>query len=143
MPDSPNIVRLTELIMGSGNGNGSGSAVPPVAGEYVGPERRRESKPLIYRGGTEGYCLYSGEDAAVQRAFLKAGTIFEEHYHRSTEVLVVLSGIFQTTVAAITTITPVAGVAVVLPEIVHSALAITDCWVIGVLIPSEVGYPHD
>jgi quercetin dioxygenase-like cupin family protein len=104
---------------------------------------KNSAKKICYSGGTEGSCLYYGPDAAVQRAFLKAGTKLEPHSHKTTEVLVVLSGAFQITVAGITTIPPVAGVVIVLPEVSHSCLAITDCWVIGISIPADPGYPHD
>ena len=115
-----NLKALEALITGRGKANG---------------------KVLVYAGGTEGHCLYYGEDAAVQRSFLRAGTKFEEHAHGSTEVVVVLSGIFHSTTAFITAVTPIAGVIVFQPGTKHSHMAETDCWVIGILIPSEPGYP--
>ena len=96
---------------------------------------------LIYEGGAEGHALYSGADAAIQRSFLKAGTKFESHCHASTEIVVVLSGVFHSSTAFITCVTPVAGVIVFQPGISHSHVAETDCWVIGILVPRDEGYP--
>ncbi len=114
---SENIKRLEELIVGKG------------------PSK------IVYEGGTEGQPLYYAKDAAVQRAFLKAGTKFVTHDHESTEVVIVLSGHFSSTTAMATVITPVAGVIVFPPNVEHSHFAETDCWVIGVLIPCGTGYP--
>lgn len=114
---SPYVRALEELIMGK---------VP---------------RGILYKGGAEGHCLYYGDDAAVQRNFLKAGTKFEEHSHGSTEIVVVLSGKFHSDSTGIATITPVAGVIIFLPGVAHSHWAETDCRVIGILVPCEVGYP--
>jgi quercetin dioxygenase-like cupin family protein len=103
----------------------------------------KHAPEITYDGGTEGTCLYNGGDAAVQRCFLKAGTKFAPHVHGSTEVAIVLSGTFHSKTAFLTCVTPVAGVIVFPPGVEHSHEAETDCWVIGVLIPSEPGYPHE
>jgi quercetin dioxygenase-like cupin family protein len=98
---------------------------------------------VCYEGGTEGFGLYFGADAAVVRSFLKAGTVFPPHVHSATEVVVVLSGIFHSSTAILTCVTPVAGVIVFQPGVSHSHVAETDCWVVGITIPSDEGYPHD
>jgi quercetin dioxygenase-like cupin family protein len=103
-------------------------------------EGKRE-KVLLYKGGTEGHCLYYGKDMAVQREFFPAGTKFEEHSHNATEILVVVSGKFFSTSVFIATDTPVAAVIIFPPHIPHSHFAETDCWIVGVLVPGEVGYP--
>ncbi len=96
---------------------------------------------FVYNGGTEGHPLYYAQDAAIQRAFLKAGTKFAAHSHESTEIVIVISGHFSSTTAMATIITPVAGVIVFPPGTEHSHSAETDCWVIGILIPCGEGYP--
>ena len=115
---SENIRILTELIVGKSLGK------------------------VTYEGGAEGYALYSGKDCVVQRAFLKKGYLFPEHIHEVVEVVVVLSGKLQSTVASLTTITTPTGIVCFPPKVAHSVFAETDCWVIGILIPYGVGYPE-
>jgi quercetin dioxygenase-like cupin family protein len=98
-------------------------------------------KAVEYKGGTQGWALYKGDDAAVQRAFLPAGTVFEAHSHTVTEIVVVLSGRFQSTAALITSVTQQAGIIVFQPNMEHSHFAETDCWVLAALVPCNGGYP--
>ena len=117
MPASENIKMLESLILGKG------------------------PKTINYLNGTIGTSLYCAPDATIQRAFLPAGTIFEEHAHQVTEVIVVLSGIFHTKGPSLTTVVEPAAVVIYAPGIIHSHRAETDCYVIGMLIPRNGGYP--
>lgn len=116
---SANLMRLEELILSH-----------PKADE------------VIYEGGAHGTGLYEGEDAVVQRAYLPAGAKFESHSHSSTEIIIVLSGAFHSSTAFLTCVTPVAGVVVFQPGVVHSHFAETACWVVSVLVPRDEGYPN-
>ncbi len=109
--------RLEELIVGKRSGHNS------------------------YAGGTEGDCLYDGDDASVQIAFLPAGTVFASHSHTVTEVVLVLCGRFLSDVGGMTIETPPTRTISFPPGQEHSHNALTDCRVVGVLVPRNGGYP--
>lgn len=104
-------------------------------------DTRRSLSDIVYEGGAQGHALYKGKDAAIQRAFLPAGTKFPKHSHDVTEIIVVISGKFHTESAFIALDLEQAGLVVYPPRVEHFHCAQTDSWVIGILIPCNGGYP--
>jgi quercetin dioxygenase-like cupin family protein len=120
MPDLPyshNIQQLEVLITGNAAGG------------------------IEYRGGTQGHCLYNDADTAIQRAYMPAGTLFDEHQHNVAEILIVTSGQLIVTANAERRVLNQADVVRILPHTLHSCEATADTWVIGLLVPRNGGYP--
>jgi quercetin dioxygenase-like cupin family protein len=120
MPDIPyshNIQQLEVLITGNAAGG------------------------IEYRGGTSGHCLYNDKDAAVQRAEMPKGTLFDEHTHNVAEILVVASGQLSIAAGGEKRILNPADVIRILPGTLHSCEALEDTVVMGILVPRNGGYP--
>ena len=106
----------------------------PVAGmvEYRLPDSETcVGTALLYEPGV-----------AVQRAFMPINAKFPPHAHVEVEHIIVYSGGLKTKVGD-TERTLGAGDTITFgPMVVHSCVALTDCWMIGITIPHSSGYPR-
>jgi len=96
----------------------------------------------VSEGTGFGNGLFAADEVAVQRAFFSAGTVLAEHSHSETEVLVSYRGRFRLVMGDGSEREYVPGeVALILPGMAHSVVALDDWWVIGITVPGSSGYP--
>lgn len=106
----------------------------PVAGlvEYRLPDSETcVGTALLYEPGV-----------AVQRAFMPVNAKFPPHAHAEVEHIIVYSGELQMTVGDTVRTLKIGDGMVLDPLTVHSCVALTDCWMIGVTVPHSSGYPR-
>jgi quercetin dioxygenase-like cupin family protein len=119
--------------------------LPPLLTEFTTEARRHAEEEIIYgvdNGVCFGYGLLHNPLVAVQHAVMTEGATFPRHRHNATEFLIPIRGVLkmqrngeppmQAGPGGILTITPGEP---------HSVVALSDVWMIGILVPGNGGYP--
>ena len=89
--------------------------------------------------GIQGRLIHT-DKVTIADFRIKAGTILPAHSHPHEQTSSILAGRFEFTVGGQTRICEVGDVAVIPPNVEHSALALTDCRVLDVFEPVREDY---
>lgn len=71
---------------------------------------------------------------------IKAGSVPPHHAHPNEQVTNMLRGKFKITVDGITKVISKGSVVIIPPKIVHSGIAVSDCYIIDVFYPFRSDY---
>lgn len=89
----------------------------------------------IFPGFTARIVNTPSENLTLVYVTVKAGTLLPEHAHPQEQVTNVLSGQLEITVAGETKILEPGIVGAIPPNALHSAVALTDCYILDVFHP--------
>jgi quercetin dioxygenase-like cupin family protein len=94
------------------------------------------------QGSCTGTGLYKRDEVAIQTAFMSRGSVFPDHAHPETEILIVWKGdLYYKTLQREGVLRP--GETIIFaPNELHSVSAFTDTHMIGVTIPASEIYPE-
>ena len=118
--------------------------LPDLSELVAGTSRMGYTEYKTETGTSMGWSLLNIPEVAVQRHFISGGTEFEGHAHPANEWVIVTKGILQFTIDHEQRSTTYVGQCQFLPaNCFHSCIAMEDTWIIGIVVPSVEGYPHD
>lgn len=96
----------------------------------------------VEEGTAIGFGLLNQKEIAVQKLFLSKGTIFPTHYHlEEHEFIVVFQGSLEIEESGFKHVLKEKDCVKLEAGKNHKGLALEDCWIIVISIPSIEGYP--
>ena len=92
----------------------------------------------------EGYAakIIHTDQLSVMHVNVKAGAPLPEHYHHNEQITNIIEGKLEMTVGGETRICEPGDVVVIPSNVLHSAVAITDCRIIDVFNPPREDLKH-
>lgn len=80
------------------------------------------------------------EGVTVAHFRVEAGSALPQHHHIHEQVTNIISGTFEMTVDGITKVCTAGDVVAIPSHVPHSAIAITDCYIVDVFCPVREDY---
>ena len=109
-------------------------------------DRDIKNHSIIYdvsEGTSFGLGLLSRKEVAVQELFISKGTMFPSHIHiDENEWGIIYKGKLQVTLDGEDVVLEPGNCNKKKKGVVHSSLALSDCWMIAVAVPKISGYPE-
>ena len=123
----------------------TGSLPPPLT-DFTRESLQHAREQIVYAVEGDGVCfgfgLLHNPLVAVQHAVITEGATFPRHRHDENEFLIPIQGRLRLLRnGAESQEAGPGGVLQIKPGEPHRVIALSDCWMIGVLVPAGGGYP--
>ena len=113
----------------------------PTLGTLVTKEDNHHVIIKTCDGEMKGTNLINVPSVAVARWTMTKGTMLEQHQHVSKEYLIIIHGCINVKVGKKTTKLQDSDCIIIDNNIPHSSIALEDTEFIGIVIPSDTGFP--